>query len=179
MIEMININSFYESKNNFCLIKRESSNKNNMVGERDEFQWERYCKMFSLKRFLVSKCILIIDFFCQSLWNQDQGHVLRKCIPRKSLNRLVFGMLYLHIFLITLHEIDTAAKVYLQLFQTYMIELFCENSYQFLALNSNKSTIRENWHDSKCVSQLQRFQSRVFDIIIKMKLERFLTQSSN
>ena len=31
-------------------------------------------------------------------------------------------------FLITMHETDTAAEVYLESFQTYMIEIFCENS---------------------------------------------------
>ena len=43
-------------------------------------------------------------------------------------------ILYLHSFLITMHEIDTAAEVHLELFQTYMIELFCENSYSFCLL---------------------------------------------
>ena len=38
------------------------------------------------------------------------------------------GIAYLHVFLITMHETDTAAEVYLELFQTYMLELFCENS---------------------------------------------------
>ena len=33
-----------------------------------------------------------------------------------------------HVFLITMLEIDTAADVYLELFQTYTLELFCENS---------------------------------------------------
>ena len=37
------------------------------------------------------------------------------------------GMAYLHVFLITMHEIDTAAEVYLEPFQTYLIELFCKN----------------------------------------------------
>ena len=37
------------------------------------------------------------------------------------------GMPYLHVFLITMHEIDTAAEVYLEPFQTYLIELFCKN----------------------------------------------------
>ena len=37
MTEMININSFYKSKDNFRLIKRESSNRKNMGGEKDEF----------------------------------------------------------------------------------------------------------------------------------------------
>ena len=37
-------------------------------------------------------------------------------------------MVYLHVFLITIHEIDTAAEVYVEIFQTYVLELFCENS---------------------------------------------------
>ena len=45
----------------------------------------------------------------------------------KSLNRLVLVCLSSP-FLITVHEIDTAAEVYLEPFQTYMIEIFCENS---------------------------------------------------
>ena len=46
----------------------------------------------------------------------------------KYLNRLVFCMLYLHIFLFTMHEIDTVEEVYLELFQRNMIETCCENS---------------------------------------------------
>ena len=37
MIEMININSFHKSKNNFRLIKRKSSNRKNMDSENDDF----------------------------------------------------------------------------------------------------------------------------------------------
>lgn len=37
MIEMININSFHKSRNNFHLITRKSSNRKNMDGEKDEF----------------------------------------------------------------------------------------------------------------------------------------------
>ena len=33
-----------------------------------------------------------------------------------------------HVFLITMHKIDTAAEVYLGPMQTYMNEIFCENS---------------------------------------------------
>ena len=55
-----------------------------------------------------------------------------------------------------MHEIVTATEVYLALFQTYMIEIFCE-SKQLLAHNSNKSTIIENWHGSKYASQPKRF----------------------
>ena len=38
------------------------------------------------------------------------------------------GMAYRHVFVIKMHEIDTAAEAYLELFQTYMSELFCENN---------------------------------------------------
>ena len=37
LIEMININSFHKSKNNFCLIKRKSCNRKNMDSENDDF----------------------------------------------------------------------------------------------------------------------------------------------
>ena len=37
MIEMININSFHESKNNFPLIRRKCSNRKNKDGEDDKF----------------------------------------------------------------------------------------------------------------------------------------------
>ena len=37
MIEMININSFHKSENNFRLIKRKSSNRKNMDSENDDF----------------------------------------------------------------------------------------------------------------------------------------------
>ena len=30
-----------------------------------------------------------------------------------------------------MHEIDATAEVPLELFQTFMIEIFCENSYSF------------------------------------------------
>ena len=43
-------------------------------------------------------------------------------------------MLYLHIFKITMHVIDTAAELHLEPFQTYMIEIFCENGYSFCLL---------------------------------------------
>ena len=35
-------------------------------------------------------------------------------------------MAYLMIFFITMHEIDTAAEVYLEPFPTYKFELFCK-----------------------------------------------------
>ena len=43
--------------------------------------------------------------------------------PEKSLNIYV-----IFTFLITVREIDTVAEVYLEPFQTYMTESFCENS---------------------------------------------------
>ena len=55
-----------------------------------------------------------------------------------------------------MHEIDTAAEVYLELFPTCTIEIFCENE-QLLSHNLNKSSIIENWHGSKYVFQLQMF----------------------
>ena len=98
MIEMINVNSFYEIKNNFRLIKRESSNKKTWSVKEISFSGKDIVKMFSLKRFLVSECILIIDFFCESLWSQDQRCVSRKCIPREIFEQIGVGILYLHIF---------------------------------------------------------------------------------
>ena len=58
----------------------------------------------------------------------------------KSLNRLVLVWLTcLHVFLITMYEAATAVEVYLEPFQTYMVELLCENSKRLLALNSRKA----------------------------------------
>ena len=56
---------------------------------------------------------------------------------------------------------------------------FLQKWFQLLPFNSNISSIIENWHGSKYASQPQRFYSRVFDIMIKMKLEHFLTQRPN
>ena len=46
----------------------------------------------------------------------------------KSLNRLVFVLLIFTFFIITLHEIVTAAEVDLEPSQTYMLELFLKIS---------------------------------------------------
>ena len=46
---------------------------------------------------------------------------------------------------------DPAAEVYLEPFQTYMIELFCENSSRL----RNKCSIIDNWNGSKHTLQLQ------------------------
>ena len=43
--------------------------------------------------------------------------------PDKSLNRLVLVCFIFTCFLITMHEIDTVAEMYLKPFRTYMIEV--------------------------------------------------------
>ena len=57
-----------------------------------------------------------------------------RVFPDKSLNRLVLICFIFTFFLITMHEIDTAAEVHLEPFQTFMIKIFCENSYCFCLL---------------------------------------------
>ena len=52
----------------------------------------------------------------------------------KSLNRLVLICFIFTFFFITMHEIDTTAEVPLEPFQTFMIEIFCKNSYSFCLL---------------------------------------------
>ena len=47
---------------------------------------------------------------------------------KKYLNGLVLVCFIFAFLLITMHEIDASAEVYLELFQTYMIEICCENS---------------------------------------------------
>ena len=46
-----------------------------------------------------------------------------ECICRKIFEQIGIGMAYLHCFLITMHETDTAAEMYLEPFPTYMFEL--------------------------------------------------------
>ena len=81
MIEMININSFHESKNNFRLIKRKSSNRKSMDGENDEFQWEIYCKNVQSKEVFGKLMYFETKFFVRVVRNQNQRYVSRKCIP--------------------------------------------------------------------------------------------------
>ena len=50
------------------------------------------------------------------------------CFRWKIFEQIGVGMAYHHIFLKTMYEIDTAADVYLELFQTYMFELLYESS---------------------------------------------------
>ena len=68
--------------------------------------------------------------------------------PENTLDTLVLACFIFACFLITMQEIDTTAEVYLEPIQTYMIEIFCKNK-QLLVHNSNKSSIIEDWHDSK------------------------------
>ena len=74
------------------------------------------------------------EFFVRVVKKQNQGYVSRKCIPWWIFEQIGIDMLYLHIFLITMHGIDTAAEVQLEPFQTYMIEIFCKNSNRFCLL---------------------------------------------
>ena len=54
---------------------------------------------------------------------------------------------FLAFFPITMHEIDTAAEVHSEPFQTYMIEISLHKELQLLPLNSNLYSIIKNWHD--------------------------------
>ena len=47
----------------------------------------------------------------------NQGYVSCKCILLKIFQQIGIGMAYLHVFLITMHETDTAEKVYLEPFR--------------------------------------------------------------
>ena len=53
-----------------------------------------------------------------------QGAFHIKCIHWKIFKQFGIGMAYLHVFLIAMHGIDTAAGVYVEPFQTNMPELF-------------------------------------------------------
>ena len=77
---MININSFHESKKNFCLIKEVLIEKI-WTMKKMSFSGKYIAKMFSLKRFLVSECIFRLILFVRVVRNQNQGYVSRKCIP--------------------------------------------------------------------------------------------------
>ena len=66
-------------------------------------------------------------FFVRDVRNQNQGHVSRNCIPKKLFEQIGTG-----VFIFTFFNynawIDTAAEVYLEPFQTYMIGIFCEKN---------------------------------------------------
>ena len=81
MIEMININSFHKSKNQSCLIKRKSSNRKNMYGENDEFQWEIYCKSVQSEEVFGKLMYFETEFFVRVVRNRNQRYVSRKHIP--------------------------------------------------------------------------------------------------
>ena len=61
-------NSFYESNNNFRLIKRESSNlkKDLWTMKKMSFSGKYIAEMLSLKKFLVSECDFKLVCFCES-----------------------------------------------------------------------------------------------------------------
>ena len=46
----------------------------------------------------------------------SQGYVSRECIHWKIFEQIGIGKAYLHVFLITMREIDTAAEVHLEPF---------------------------------------------------------------
>ena len=58
----------------------------------------------------------------------NQGYVSAKCIHWKIFEQTGIAMAYLHVFLMAIYKIDTAAEVYLEPFSRCMIKLFCENS---------------------------------------------------
>ena len=89
MIEIVNINSFRKSKNNFCLIKRESSNRKKWTMKKMSFSGKYIAKIFNLNRFLVSECILKLIFFVRVVRNQNQDVFHVSVFPGKHLNRLV------------------------------------------------------------------------------------------
>ena len=54
-----------------------------------------------------------------------------RVFPDKSLNRLVLIYFIFTFFFIAMHEIHAAAEVHFELCQTFMIEIFYENSDSF------------------------------------------------
>ena len=68
-----------------------------------------------------------IGLFLWELWEtRDMFHAERICW--KIFEQIGIGIAYLHVFffLIKMHEIDTAAEMYLEPFPTYMFELFLQ-----------------------------------------------------
>ena len=70
MIEMVSVNSCHESKNNFRLIKKALIEKVWKM-KKMSFSGKYIAKMFSLKRFLVSECLLKLIFFVRVVRNQN------------------------------------------------------------------------------------------------------------
>ena len=89
------------------------------------FSVKYIAKTVSLKRFLVSECIFKLVCFCES--SRNLGYISRKkYLLKKSLIRLVLVWLIFMSF--NYNETDTAAEVYLEPLQTYILELFSKNS---------------------------------------------------
>ena len=125
---MIN-NSFYESKNNFRLIKRESSNRKKTYGR---------CKRWVLVENILQKCLVQRSFWqVNVIWNWfvfvsvvgDQRYVSRKCIRRK-IGKNLWPDWYWYGLSARFFKLQDMKlmHLYLEPFQRYMIELFCENS---------------------------------------------------
>ena len=51
-----------------------------MDGEKDEFQWEKYCKNVYSKEVFGKLIYFETEFFVRVVRNQDQGYFSRKCI---------------------------------------------------------------------------------------------------
>ena len=120
MREIVN-NSFYEMKTNFHLIKRESSSQKKM-----SFSGKYIAKIFSLETFLVGECDFKLICFCESCRGSEIRFTLVYSLKSLLTDWYWYGLSSR--FLITMHEIDAAAEVNLEPFQTYMIELFCKNN---------------------------------------------------
>ena len=60
---------------------------------------------------------------------RDMFHV--SVFPEKFLNILVLICFIFTFLLIRMHEIDTATEVHIEPFQTYITDIFCENSCSF------------------------------------------------
>ena len=67
---MVSVNSCHESKNNFRLIKKALIEKVWKM-KKMSFSGKYIAKMFSLKRCLVSECLLKLIFFVRVVRNQN------------------------------------------------------------------------------------------------------------
>ena len=93
-----------------------------MDGEKDELLWEIYCKnLQSIEVFGKWMYFQIGLFFQRELQRiRDMFHMSEhECMFHMSVKKfgqIGIGMAYLHIFLITIHEIDTVTEVYFEPF---------------------------------------------------------------
>ena len=90
------------------------------------FSGKYIAKIFSLETFLVGEYDFKLVCFCESCSGSEICFTLVYSL--KSLLTDWYWHGSSSRFLIKMHEIDTAAEVYLEPFQTYMIELFCKNN---------------------------------------------------